>query len=124
MAEELEKAGREQKSSFIRKNNGKMLKKYFSYKEVFKPLFPDEENKTVTKPSAEKDRLAQIFVRMNEAKDNLDMDGMEEALNDLNQYSYPPQEEELLRNLSEAVSVLDVDEVEIVVKQWEILLQI
>lgn len=124
MAEELEKAGREQKSSFIRKNNGKMLKKYLSYKEVFKPLFPDEEKKTVTKPSAEKDRLAQIFVRMNEAKDNLDMDGMEEALNDLNKYSYPPQEEELLRNLSEAVSVLDVDEVEIVVKQWEILLQI
>lgn len=57
---------------------------------------------------------------MRKAVDNLDMDGMEEAIREMDGYRYEGWQKEMFARLKEAVEEVDVDNCEAIMAEWEI----
>ena len=55
---------------------------------------------------------------MQDALDNLDMDGMEAVRDSLSQYRYEGQSRELFKKLSSAIEELNPDDCEAIMKEW------
>ena len=53
------------------------------------------------------------------AFENLDMDQMEDAIETMKQYSYEQSQQELFEHLCGAVSEIDTDASEDIIKMWE-----
>lgn len=117
MAEDLEKAGNNHDILFIRNNNGKMLKKYLGYKEILAPLFDANDN-AKEKETITTGELLELLEGLSEACGNFDIVEMEEAYERLSKNAYSNEEEDILNELSIAVSTGDVDVVAELIDKW------
>lgn len=122
IAEHMESAGNAQDANLIHKTTPEMLKKYMEYKNILKPYFTEEEvEKTGGQINAKE--LKEFFVRLREAMDNLDMDAMEDAVKDMDIYSYSGEHKEFYENIKNAVEDIDIEQCEEIIGKWEETLQ-
>lgn len=123
LALEMENAGNEKDLNKIHEKTDELLNKYYVYYEILKPLFPDvnviSDNSDMDLITD--DELMAIFASLEEALDNLDMDGMEASVAMFDGYGVSPEEGELLRKLQDTVSNLDVDASEAIISEWKTL---
>ena len=128
MAAELEKAGNDRNTKFIREYTDPMLAKYELYEPFLdKILNPGEaseaDKKAEDKPAAESTILTDLFNTMIEALDNLDIDEMENVINELDKYSYDESQTGLLEQLRTEVANIDIDKCDKIIDEWKALLK-
>ena len=121
-AAELEKAGNIRDTDFIQSHTDEMLEQYRSYLSILKPFCAKEEKDDSEKTPITIQELTDYFAKMREAIGELDMDSMEEITADLGKYSYDSTQKELFTRLKSAADMMDVDECEDILKEWEALL--
>lgn len=123
MAAELEKAGNSRNISFIRKYTALMLEKYLEYETILAPFVGEKEEKTEgKKKAAQPGELEELFEQMQLALDDLDMDGMEEACTGLGGYAYSEGQAELYEQLKAAVENIDVEQCDVILDEWKMIL--
>lgn len=115
----LEQAGNARNSSFIHKHTDRMLQQYLSYREVFAPFCPDEEEDNSDKEKISTSVLLKFFADMRAAVEDLDMDKMEEVAHEMNSYRYEGWQQEMFMRMKDAVDDIDVDSCEAILQEWE-----
>lgn len=119
----LEAAGNAEDLDLIKAETNSLLVEYRYYQDAlqqyFKPETPADE--ATKRPVAQHDLLS-LFNQLQAAIDDLDMDGMEEAAESLDNYQFDEEQQVLLDQLKEAVENLDVDACESVIKEWRNLI--
>ncbi len=119
MAAHLEECGNSRDMAEINAKTDEMLEEYLHYIPILKPYFPEEEEEGNQYGEIGDDELLNIFEDMLYAIEGLDMDGMEDVVAKLKEYSYNDEEKELLGRFSDAVDEIDVDECENIIKEWK-----
>jgi len=119
----LEKAGNAKDSVFIHRRTDEMLEQYRNYLAVLEPFCSDKKKES-QKEAAEKkpipdDVKKECFKDMRRAMDDLDMDGMAEVIQNMEQYSYKDRQQDLFERLKEAAEDIDVDRCEEILKEWD-----
>lgn len=115
----LEQAGNARNASFIHKHTDRMLQQYLSYRDVFAPFCPEENDEDDTKEKIPIEVLLKYFSDMRAAVEDLDMDKMEEVVHEMNHYSYEDWQQEMFSRLKDAVEEIDVDSCETILQEWE-----
>lgn len=122
-AAELEAAGHALNESIILEKTPALLDLYLHYENILKPFFPEEEDINADKKEIiRKSILLEAFEKLQEALDNLDMDGMETVKNTLSQYRYEGHSLELFKKLCSAIDELDPDACESIMDDWTYIL--
>jgi CheY-like chemotaxis protein/HPt (histidine-containing phosphotransfer) domain-containing protein/two-component sensor histidine kinase len=120
LAAEMEKAGNEKNYGFIMENQKRLLHMYEGCKIALAPFMKKEENEeSGRKGTVTREELFAIFGELKAAISDLDMDGMENAVHRLTEYTYPEDQQALLVQMKEAVANLDVDACQDMLEQWE-----
>ena len=116
-ARRLEDAGNSGYINEIQHDTAPLLKLYRSYAEKLAPLIETEpEADSADKPPIEEENLAEAFETMKDAAANFDIDTIEFVLQSLEEYSLPQNEIERYKKLKIAVSKLDWDSIQSLVK--------
>lgn len=118
IAADMEKAGNARNKALIHMTTDSMLELYTSYKDVLAPYFPEEVIDESEKQDADYATMHRLFHSINEALDNLDMDQMEEATNELKKYRYDEAGQALLQKLLDAAEEWDVDSCMNIITEW------
>ncbi len=120
----LEKAAKDRDLAFMLVHTKKAIDMYLEVKGLLAEfdLEEAEEEPHQDKKEADSSDLEIIFKEMREASEELDMDALEESFQALNQYKYPVEQGEIYQKLGKAVSGMNVDEVSILLEEWENLL--
>ena len=115
----LEAAGNAENLELIKSDTNSLLIEYRYYQDALQPYFKQEESadESAKDPITHRILLA-LFNQLQDAIDNLDMDGMEEVAKNLDNYLYDEEQQVLLNKLKEAVENLDVDACEAAIKEW------
>lgn len=122
-AAELEAAGHALNEAIILEKTPALLDLYLHYENILKPFFPEEEDINADKKEIiRKSILLESFEKLQEALDNLDMDGMETVKNTLSQYRYEGHSLELFKKLCSAIDELDPDACESIMDDWTYIL--
>ncbi len=119
MAAALEQAGNAHNAAMIHEQTPWLLKKYAEYANILAPYFPEEDRHDEDKVPAEAETLKALFQKLRDALDNLDMDEMESAFQEMDQYRYTDWQHELIERLRTAVDEIDVDSCEAILQEWE-----
>lgn len=122
MAEKLEKAGNAGDRETIIKDTPWLIVEYLQLQRTLSKFFKEE--KEVEKPGIDPEQLADNLNNLMDAVSELDMDGMEQAISDMDKYSYAGEEKELFNKLKEAVDNLDVDTCEETINSWKKIIHI
>ncbi|MCR4791941.1 MAG: response regulator [Lachnospiraceae bacterium] len=124
MAAELEKAGNDRNTEFIKEYTEPMLNKYKRYEKFLGELFEDKQEVTSAeeKPEATSQILKDLFEQMTEALDNLDIDNMESAIGELDKYRYDEEQTTLFESLRAGVESIDIDKCDKIIDEWKALL--
>ena len=128
MASELEKAGNDRNTAFLREYTEPMLSKYRQYETLLERVLHngqpednamDEKNKTLAEASV----MMKLFDSMNEALGDLDVDRMENVVAELDKYRFDEEQNELLNRLRTEVANIDIDKCDLIVDEWKALIQ-
>ena len=125
LAARMEQAGNDRDINYILAHHEKMMEMYYGLQEVLKKYvdIPDDEE---DKPKEDYDvkKLWGCLEKMQEAVDDLDMDGMGEVIRQMEGISMAEKEEQLLVKMREAVESLEVEICEQLIKEWKGLIHI
>lgn len=113
----LEKAGNARDVSTIHRYTDDMLEQYLGYLPVLEPFCADKEEES-EKKAFSKEALLECFRKMKMAVEDLDMDGMEEVIQEMEQYQYEGWRKELFLQLKYAVEEVDADSCESIMQEW------
>ena len=107
----LEYAGKEGNITYIKGNHGKLMSYYLSFKDVLSPLFPDipEKEQDNNKPMADPELIKSAYDVIKEGAGNMDIDAIEEALKELEDYSLPEEARALIDTISSLCDNFDYD---------------
>ncbi len=128
MASELEKAGNDRNTAFLREYTEPMLSKYRQYETLLERALHngqpednavDEKNKTLAEASV----MMKLFDSMNEALGDLDVDRMEKVVAELEKYRFDEEQNELFNRLRTEVANIDIDKCDLIVDEWKALIQ-
>ncbi len=122
LAERLEQAGNEADGALIHDLTPALLKQYQDYEGILQEYFPEDaydSHLNTQKPPASRKDLEKFFAMLRTAFENLDMDQMEDAIEEMKQYSYVSGQEELFSQLCQAVAELDTTASEEILQMWE-----
>lgn len=112
----LEKAGNDKNISFITEHTEEVLDEYMEYKDILAD-FITIENDEGTEPIS-REVLLEVFEVLETALDNLELDAMEQAVEQLKGYRYPAEQQIYFEQMKEAVSDIDVDACEEILARW------
>lgn len=118
----LEQAGKDEEEELILPNTVALLKEYRHLKDVLEPYCQEEEKEGKERINASPEILQEIFERLGTAMNNLDMDGMDSAAEELDNYTYEPEQAEIFEKLRSAVEDMDIDTCEVLIDEWKKLL--
>ena len=118
-AAELERAGNEGNTVFIHENTDALLSDYRSYIDVLAPYFAVNKQDNQGSLMLTAEILTTLFEKLRNAMDDLDMDAMEAAMEEMKQYRYEGNVLELFKQLQEAVENIDIDRAEEILRGWE-----
>ena len=115
----MEKAGNARDALSIHRHTDKMLEQYKGYRSILEPFCADSAKGDAGKEKVPAEAVQNCFGRMRGAVDDLDMDGMEEVIQEMDQYRYEGWQKEMFARLKEAVEEIDVDSCEAIMIEWE-----
>lgn len=115
----MEKAGNARDALSIHRHTDKMLEQYMGYRSILEPFCADSAKGDAGKEKVPAEAVQNCFGRMRGAVDDLDMDGMEEVIQEMDQYRYEGWQKEMFARLKEAVEEIDVDSCEAIMVEWE-----
>lgn len=118
-AARLEQAGNEKDGDLIHAATKSLLSRYRSYLPVLEPFCSEKEEDDTDKELASRDTLDTIFAGLRDAMEELDMDGMEAAMEAMKQYRYEGKQAELFIRMQTAVDNIDVEACEDILGEWE-----
>lgn len=118
----LEQAGKEEKEKVIVADTVSLLKEYRHMQDVIAPYCQEAEKEEKERVSASPELLQEIFGRLGSAMNHLDMDGMDSAVEELDNYLYEPEQAEIFEQLKNAAEFMDIDACEELVDKWKKLL--
>lgn len=122
-AAELEVAGNALDESLIAAKTPALLELYSHYEGILKPFFPETENTNAhQKELIRKDILLKAFEKLQDALDDLDMDGMEAVKDTLSQYRYEGHSLELYKKLCSAIDEINPESCEAIMDDWSYIL--
>ncbi len=110
MAAELEKAGNEGNTSFIRTTNPDFLDLYRSYKVILAPFDAEEMNSGKRLPLLEKERLQEAYQAMLEYAEVYDYNGADEVIRLLKNYSIPESQQQAFSEIKRLLLSVQRDE--------------
>ncbi len=119
MAAELETAGNEGNEDVLHKKTDMMLELYRGYISVMKPYFVEKQKKKLVKQLITLEKQKEIFERLQNGMDDLDMDIMESVIEEMHQFLYSDSQKILFEQLQEAVANIDISRCEEIMMQWE-----
>ena len=125
MAESLEKAGKSGDIDFILANTDSLLKKYCSYETVFEKYFASTEKSvpsTSAKKPFERDSVFGFLQKILEACENLDIDGINQSLSQLDNFDLPENQRDILKKMHDYCEDVDMDLCSQAVQEWKNLL--
>lgn len=128
LAEQLEKSCNNHNYGFVIENHARLLRQYEQLRQDLEPYMAEETKHPKTAdvsslPLADADILEVVFENLLEAAADLDMDGMEAVMNEMQKYRYPDDQQELFEQLRQSVEDMDVDACALLVEQWKIMLE-
>lgn len=115
----MEKAGNEKDGAQIHQNTDEMIAQYRQYIPLLAEYFEEESVDVRLRETMTEEIRDGLFSDMREALENLDMDHMEEVAEQMRQYQCQDWEQELVKQLYNAVEEIDVDACEGILAQWE-----
>ncbi len=115
----MEKAGNARDALSIHRHTDKMLEQYVGYLSVLEPFCAESVESDAGKEEVPAEVLKNCFCEMRRAVDDLDMDGMEETILEMDGYRYEGWQKEMFARLKEAVEEIDVDSCEAIMVEWE-----
>ena len=115
----MEKAGNARDALSIHRHTDKMLEQYMGYRSILEPFCADSAKGDAGKEKVPAEAVQNCFGRMRGAVDDLDMDGMEEVIQEMDQYRYEGWQKGMFARLKEAVEEIDVDSCEAIMIEWE-----
>lgn len=119
-AAELERAGKNNDIEKIIAGTEDLLKVYESYKSVFAPYFKniEKEKNTSAGPLFEGKTREEYLAKLREATENLDFDTIEQAIAEMNTYSYSDDDKKKYEVLKEAFDNVDFDALNKLLQGW------
>lgn len=123
-AEYLESAGNHHDISIIHELTDEMLLEYHNLQLSLAPYFPDiskdsqGEQETSGSGRVGKKRLRELMNKMQDAIEELDLDQMEEAVDELYKYQYSETDMDRLEKLAELVQDMDIDGCSAIIEEW------
>ncbi|MDE6593335.1 MAG: PocR ligand-binding domain-containing protein [Oscillospiraceae bacterium] len=118
MAAELEKAGKEQNTEFIKAKHGAMLKMYKDYKRILSPVFPDSEVKEIHR-AADPVEIMDMLDELKEALENFDTLMIDDVIEKMNGFVYDNVFGEFFTNLKNAAEDCDIDTCTAIADEWK-----
>ncbi|MBQ7920601.1 MAG: PocR ligand-binding domain-containing protein [Lachnospiraceae bacterium] len=115
----MENAGHAQDGELIHQCTDELLQQYASYIDILKPYFPEEKKGDGQGKDISVGELEVFFEEIRAAMEELDMDTALEIFNNMAEFTYKEEEEELFEMLGEAVAEYDVDKCEEIIARWE-----
>ncbi len=109
-AQKLENAGKAEDLAYIREHQAHFIGKCLSTKEPLKQFFGSGQEEEDL-PEADQELMDQVFGKMREAAEDMDLDMLEEALDLLKGYSVPEKERELFQKVKAAADQFEYDAV-------------
>ena len=79
----------------------------------------EKQENTAEKCDSSPEVLRELFVQMRDALEELDIDGMESVIHEMENYRFEDSQEELFGKLKDAVDEIDVDVCEEIIDCWE-----
>ena len=122
-AKKLEMAAKNNDVVTIVSSTDGLLMQYQKIKMVLAPFFETPKADLSGVEMVKKEDLLNIFEIIKQAMDELDLDQMEEAVKQLASFDYPEDQKEIYEQLRDAAEGMDVDACEILLEQWEIVLE-
>ena len=107
-AEALERAGKSDDLYFVRTNSEDMLNLYRDILDSLAPIFPEEESDTEELPMIPNDLLKELLEKLTLACEDFDTDRLEEARDELGEYSWPSEIQDDIVELCEAIDRMEV----------------
>lgn len=118
LAAQMERAGNYGDIEFILEHHGELMEKYRAFEPILAKYIeaPKEEKKPGIAYDAEK--VLAYLSSMQDAVDNLDMDDMDKAIEQLEQIILEDREAQCLKRMKEAAEELDVESCEKLIREW------
>ena len=107
----LEYAGKEGKTAYIKSNHDKLITYYRSFKDVLEDVCADPKphGATPVKPVADAAILESAYEVIRKAADDMDMDSIEDAMDELKDYRLPEEARILFGKLESLCESVDYD---------------
>ena len=115
----LEKAGNEADCELIHSATDELLELYISYIDILKGYFPEEKKEEGAGKELTTDELKAFFGQIRVAMEELDLDTVMDVFNEMGQYTYKEEEEDLFEKFGEAATAYDVEACEEIIEEWE-----
>ena len=107
---ELEYAGKDGRTDYIRENHEGLMREYRGLKSVLQPVCADgEDEDDEPKREATPGDLARWYDRIEDAVDELDVDEIEEVLEETKGYVLPDHDRELLKKIGQLSTRFDYE---------------
>ncbi len=119
LAAEMENAGIEGNAQLIHQHTAYLLDQYLHYDHILAPYFMDQATQQGTGEPITEPILRKVFHSLRCAIEELDMDQMDQAIQELSAYQYEGWQMDYYKNLKNAVEELDVDSCETILSGWE-----
>ena len=118
-AANMEQAGNSNNIQLIHQCTDEMLEQYRSYIDILQPFFPEEKKEKKEQKEITEETLHHFFDDLKVAIEELDMDRMEEVVENMEDYTYHDEQEELFEQIKESIDDFDVDRCEEIIHKWE-----
>ncbi len=107
-AQLLENAGKSEDYGYIRANHDDLMTEFRSFKMPLSEIFVVEETKE-EKPEADADMMAKAYEKIRQAAGEMDIEGLEIAIDEMKDYSVPEAEKEVWDQITDAMGRFDYD---------------
>lgn len=125
LAARMEQAGNEQDIGYIQTHHEELMDMYYDLQKILeKYVDVGQDSKAEPKIEYDASKILKHLEKLQEAVDNLDMDGMEEVIRQMDEISLDEKEGEILAKMKEAVESLEVEICEQLIEEWKKLIQI
>ncbi|MGN0679226.1 MAG: PocR ligand-binding domain-containing protein [Oscillospiraceae bacterium] len=122
LAFQLEMAGKEGNTAFIREHHGELVEKVAEVKAILDGVFPDEVMEQKQSKPADSEAVASLLEEMSVALEEFDTLAIDEVVEKMSQYEYEGDVAELFSKLKSASEECDLDSCAAIIEQWKALL--
>lgn len=125
LAAKMEQAGNDQDIDYILVHHEEMMKMYYGLQKILEK-YVDVAQEGTDEPKEKYDakKMLEYLEKLQEAVDDLDMDGMGEVIKQMDGISLDEKEGRILGKMKEAVEGLEVEICEQLIVEWKNLIQI